>query len=139
MKALLFFFGILVSNMSYSQTPAEIQQWQNLHPGFLLMTVANFESLPSALQTKLKQKVVLFTPESEQKLTGITLEPIPNKTIDVATENRLKEWRALHPDVKLIPKSVFLAASTEQQLSYQQSNCLILAAETLTISDLPNY
>jgi hypothetical protein len=139
MKAILILFGLLVMNVSYSQSPSEIQQWQSLHPGFLLMTVSNFEKLPLTLQEKLKDKVVFYTPESDQKIASISVDSSPKQSTDESALTQLKMWKVTHPDVKIVPRSVYLSATPEQQLSYTENHCLILIGEVITASDISNY
>lgn len=51
----------------------------------------------------------------------------------------VKEWLSVHPDVKIVKRSEYLASPENIQNEYTKSACMILLGEIVTREDILNY
>ena len=131
LSPLLFIFPFV----GLSQSTNEIQKFQNQHPDKIVLTKAYYFSLSEELQEKL-QSTVVFDDEIDQQEITVSEGLI---TKNNSTKVNPKQWVILHPEVKIVSRSVFDSSNEELQQIYIDFNSLILIGETLTQTDIDNY
>lgn len=143
----LLLFGALNASAVCAQTDQQaIQQWQSAHPTTLFISAERYNSLSSQEQELLgsdliiyNDKISLVAIEQHEALTKSTNDQSnkPSKTEDLTI---IKNWSANNPDVKIIARSVFDVIPADRQSAYlEDSNCLILAGEWLTVKDIESF
>lgn len=127
-----------LAGTSSAQSTLDVQQWQSQHPDMLLMKKEQFEILPKSLQDKISAKVVFY-----ENISTVLVEEksaMANSLVQKEEDLLLiKNWMALNPDVKIIPRSVYDALPIERQEMYQSMASMILQGETITVRDIQNY
>jgi hypothetical protein len=142
MKLLLLLIVAFGMGNAFAQTPSEIQQWQSSHPDMLLMSETNYNHLSKEMQTKLKDKVVIYTENANLQLVTAdkaNSQDVLEVQLMEADADLIKTWIATNQNVKVVPKSIYESASTEIQQLYDDNHSLILKGETLTKEDVINY
>jgi hypothetical protein len=127
-----------LASTNFAQSSSEIQLWQNQHPELLLMKQEQFYLLPKSTQVKIESKVVFF-----ENLSAALQAEKSNSTHSIQPKDEeqtiIKNWLGLHPDVKVIPKSIYDTLSEERITMYQSISSLFLEGETITARDIQNY
>lgn len=131
LSPLLFIFPFV----GLSQSSNEIQNFQNQHPDKIVLAKDYYFSLSEELQEKL-QSTVVFVDEIDQQKITVSEDLI---TKNNSTKVNPKQWVILHPEVKIVSRSVFDSSNEELQQIYIDFNSLILIGETLTQTDIDNY
>jgi len=140
----LLLFGALNATVACAQNDQQaIQQWQSAHPTTLFISAERFNALSSQEQELLgsdliiyQDKISLALIEQHEALVKSEKDQSqkPVKTEDLAI---IKNWTANNPDVKIVPRSVYNAAEQDRQQVYtENTNCLILEGEWLTVKDI---
>ena len=140
----LLLFGALNATVACAQNDQQaIQQWQSAHPTTLFISAERFNALSSQEQELLgsdliiyQDKISLALIEQHEALVKSDNDQSqkPTKTEDLTI---IKNWTANNPDVKIVPRSVFNAAEQDRQQVYSENtNCLILEGEWLTVKDI---
>jgi hypothetical protein len=137
-KTLLTAISSLIFGCVNAQTREEIQQWQSLHPDKILLKKEVYNQFTKDVQDKISNRVV-FLEEITQEFALGKSEFGDGQTVRPEELELIKQWKADHSYLKLVPRSVFNNAGSEQQLAYQSENCLILKGEALTIQDILEY
>ncbi|MDH4471844.1 MAG: hypothetical protein QE487_04505 [Fluviicola sp.] len=140
---LLLFSALNVSVVCAQNDQQAIQQWQSAHPTTLFISAERYNALSSEEQHLLgsdlivyQDKISLALIEQHEALAKAENDQSqkPTKTEDLAI---IKNWKATNPDVKIVPRSMFDTIEAERQQFYlEDSNCLILAGEWLTVKDI---
>ncbi len=140
MKKLLLpficFFGFI--SLGSAQSLNDIQQWQSRNPDKILMKQDVFNQLSKGKQEKISERVV-FIENLTQEFLASTYKSDSSPLSDMEEQTFIKEWLAQHPDIKIVNRSVFIAADSQQQENYLNLNCLILKGEEITVEDIENY
>lgn len=137
-KSLLTAISSLIFGCAIAQTREEIQQWQSLHPDKILLKKEVYNQFTKDVQDKISNRVV-FLEEITQEFALAKSEFGDGQTVRPEELELIKQWKADHSYLKLVPRSVFNNAGIEQQLAYQSENCMILKGEALTIQDILEY
>lgn len=142
-KITLFITLFSFSGWVQGQTPAEIQITQ---PAFIHVNdLANFDQEELAL---LKANYVVFDGElTEEKIHELVSTAAIHKinqgtvgqSLKPVDQQYVKEWLALHPEVKIVTRSLYSASSENIRNEYDKSRCLILSGEVVTREDILNY
>jgi hypothetical protein len=120
-----------------------IQQWQSQHPTTLLIASDRYNSLSDQERTALGTDYILF--QDKITLQQLQQSDAALKSIQTGKNNAtkdadlafIKQWLGANQDVKLVPHSIFAAFSPEEQTPYlENSRCMILYGETLTVKDI---
>ena len=123
---------------SSAQSTFDVQQWQSQHPDMLLMKKEQFEALAKSLQDKITAKVVFY-----EDISSVLTESKSSSANSIIQKEEdlliIKNWMALNPDVKIIPRSMYDALPIERQEMYQSMASMILEGETITVRDIQNY
>lgn len=132
-------------NEVFGQHDSRIVTWVSTHPSVPIFSEANYNQLSSDFKAKLKDQVIIY----KDKLTFDDLMAYDRleKSVEVSQETTIKEedaqliknWRAFHPDVKIIKQSEFQTMTEERRAMYQSYEALILIGEYLTVEDIANY
>jgi hypothetical protein len=140
---LLLFSALNASAVCAQNDQQAIQQWQSAHPTTLFISAERYNALSSEEQHLLGSDIIVY----QDKISLALIEQHealakaendhsqkPTKTEDLAI---IKNWKATNPDVKIVPRSVFMAADQDRQQVYtENTNCLILLGEWLTVKDI---
>lgn len=142
MKTLLLLIALLGMERLYAQSSAKIQQWQSSHPELLLMSQSSYDQLSKDLQVKLKDKIVIF--DENQPIESLNVTKATPYTQQEIQEHRvdtdfIKQWLGAHPEVKVVPRSIYESATPEVQQIYRDNHCLILSGETIQKQDILNF
>ena len=140
----LLLFGALNASAVCAQNDQQaIQQWQSAHPTTLFISAERYNSLSSHEQQLLGSDLIIYLDkisleviEQHEALTKSENDQShkPAKTEDLAI---IKNWSAANPGVKIVPRSMFDTIEAERQQFYlEDSNCLILEGEWLTVKDI---
>lgn len=140
MKKLLLpficFFGFI--SLGSAQTSTEIQFWQSKNPDKILMKQSVFNQLTLEKQEKISNKVVFLENLTQEFLSSVN-KSASSPLTGIEEEAFIKEWLALHPEIKIVNRSVFMTADSQQQEAYLNLNCMILKGEEITVEDIENY
>lgn len=142
MKVFLLLIGVSITPALLAQNDRQaIQQWQSSHPATILISAERYNGLSQQEQQLLGSDVIVF----QEKITLAQLEQydvakngaLASKPAAKDEEPELvKQWLGMHPDVKIIPRSLYDSLPDEQRLAYDQPYCMILQGETITAKDI---
>jgi PHD/YefM family antitoxin component YafN of YafNO toxin-antitoxin module len=140
----LLLFGALNATVVCAQNDQQaIQQWQSAHPTTLFISAERYNALSLQEQELLGADLIIY----QDKISLAVIEQHealiksendhsqkPTKTEDLSI---IKNWTANNPDVKIVPRSVYDAAEDDRKQVYSENtNCLILEGEWLTVKDI---
>jgi len=140
---LLLLFGAFSSAAIAQDEQQAIQQWQSSHPTTLFISSDRFTNLSEKEQLLLGSDILIYQDKitltvieqhTSQLKSSIGNSSKPGKAEDLAI---IKNWLAFNGDVKLVPRSLFdTADDIHQQIYLENSRCMVLLGEQLTVKDI---
>lgn len=145
MKTKFTLLWAILPLLGFSQTTKEIlHQFQQQNPSISFYDAQVFASLSKEQQDRLKDRVIVFQGDIlSSNLTAWSNE----KSNTLLTQQKwsaeettiIKNWLALHQEVKIVPRSMFLEGNEAMRSEYLANDCLILQGETLSMDDIQQY
>ena len=144
----LLFCLLIINGFALSQTNNEIKEWQEKNPDVLFLEkndvtnelIERFNSLGIKyiiFENEIKESDILtFTSNNNLKAGYYQLD---GYNVKMEEAQFVKEWFAIHPDIKVISNSVASQLTTDQFNFYKSIDALILEGEIITMKDLKNY
>lgn len=144
MRITLLLLIVLVSGGLKAQNQrTAIQQWQSLHPTTHLISSERFNALSDQERKLLGNDYIVFRDEvsleqlQQYDATAKNGAASPSPVMKDEDAAAIKQWKGLHPHIKLVPRSYFDSLTEEKQLLYTENPyCLILQGESLTVKDI---
>lgn len=142
-KTLLLLTASIAVTASYAQKNNEIASWMSQHPTAYVISEANYDKMSQARKDQLQDRIIVYKNEitieqlvAYAPLKSTNVQPDPARDSDLA---EIKEWLALHPDVKIIQRSQYNSMTNADQTMYQEIHALILVGEAIAVQDIRNY
>jgi hypothetical protein len=149
MKTLQLLLGIcfFTSGVGFSQTSAEIAEWQALHSAVFFIEESDAtEELIEKLTLSGKQVVIYSEEIKFSDLTDVHstelkggFYQIDGYLVNSSDADFVKNWMGTHQEIKLFTKSAADLLSEEEINAYSSIEALFLLGEIITLTDLKNY
>lgn len=143
LKPLIIGFLVSSSCVFGQEIVKDPSEWQRLNPRVICMKLSEFNQLSPDQQSVISNHVLLF--EGELDISDIERyeSEHTNSSSKVqymeGVSGELKTWVFHHPEVKIIPRSIYDTLSDEDQQKHDMSGTMILKGEVLTLKDIQYY
>ena len=144
MKTKFTLLWAILPLLGFSQTTKEtLHQFQQQNPSLSFYDAQVFGSLSKEQQDRLKDRVIVF----QGDILSSNLTAWSNEKSNTLLTHKwsaeettiIKNWLALHQEVKIVPRSMFLEGNEAMRSEYLANDCLILQGETLSMDDIEQY
>lgn len=138
-KLILLLIFSLGAFISQSQS---IQDWQKKHPDILLIN--EVDATENYIQILDKKGIQYIVYSGDININAIEVATSSTAKSSIYSLNDpkaddIKNWIALHSDVKILTQSTFQSLDSLTKQFYLEINALIMSGELLTMEDIRNY
>ncbi len=128
---------------AFGQTSDNVSSWASQHPDVYLISFENYSVLSQDMKDKLGTNVLVYngslTMENIEAFEQTKSIPSEKPSSEVADGQEIKNWLGQHPDLKIVPRSLYNSSDATTQQAYLEHGAMILIGETITLEDIHNY
>lgn len=147
-KLQLLFCLLLINSFAFSQNKNEIIEWQKNNPDVIFIEKNDSSTeLIEKLDSKGIKYIIFNNEVQESDILNFTTKnsiksdyyQLRGYNVKMNEAQFVKEWFAIHPDIKVISNSSLANFSSEKIEYYRSIDALFLQGEIITMQDLKNY
>ena len=145
-KKLLLIPLFLTPIIGFAQNQ-EISNWQQIHPNVIFIESSDFTPDFEEKLIALKQEFIVYSTKIDvNDITNYETKTYEKSGTSVSDQIRnddgnqlIKDWLGQNQTIKIVPRSDFESYDKQDRNLLITENALILAGESLTITDIENY
>ncbi len=144
MKFILLLFSTGVLSIGCYSQQSEIADWQKKHPHVLFVEQGDYTPEFKAQLDAFNREVIVYDNEITMDVIEAYASQTYEKTTLYSTERineayEIKVWLSQHPDLKIVPRSLFSEQSEKDRDFLIDSGVMVLNGEKITLQDIENY